>query len=399
MREIAITGIGAISAAGGNLEETLAGFEQGRANAGDVSLFPTTSRCPVFEVKSIDKKAQDHEMRTMSLALCAVREALLDAELDSSLADFRVGVCLGTTVASQLNDIDFYRKYRAQDTVSMHCVDRYLKGNLAEAVGRAIEARGPSVTVVNACSSGTDAIGVALSWLRSGVCDIALAGGADELNQVPFCGFGALGILADSTCTPFDRNRKGLNLGEGAGIVVLEAEEVSLRRGVKPTLFLSGYGAAADAYHLTAPRPDGSGLEASLRVAMSEAGIEPGDVCFVNAHGTATRENDRIEGSVLKRVFGTDVKFLSTKGFTGHTLGAAGGLEAVFAAAALREEWIPASAGFAHQDDEILLSPVVERTPIAGRAAVSTSLAFGGNNAAIVISRRWQHDEPGAEAS
>ena len=121
MREIAITGIGAISAAGGSLEETLAGFEQGRANAGDVSLFPTTSQCPVFEVKSIDKKAQDHEMRTMSLALCAVREALLDAELDSSLADFRVGVCLGTTVASQLNDIDFYRKYRAQDEVSMRC--------------------------------------------------------------------------------------------------------------------------------------------------------------------------------------------------------------------------------------------------------------------------------------
>ena len=136
----------------------------------------------------------------------------------------------------------------------------------------------------------------------------------------------------------------------------------------------------------------------TLRMAMSEAGIEPDDVCFVNAHGTATRENDRIEGSVLKRVFGRDVVFLSTKGFTGHTLGAAGGLEAVFSAAALREEWIPASAGFVHQDDEILLSPVTEKTPIAGCAAVSTSLAFGGNNAAIVISRRRKEDERRAEA-
>lgn len=398
MRKVAITGIGAISAAGGNLEETLNGFGRVGANAGEVSLFPTTSRCPVFEVKSIDSRAQDHEMRTMSLALCAVEEALLDAGLDSSLDGFRVGVCLGTTVASQLNDMNFYRKYRDNDVVSIGCVDRYLKGNLAEAVRRAIKVRGPSVTVVNACSSGTDAIGVALSWIRSGVCDIALAGGADELNQVPFSGFGALGILADSTCAPFDRNRKGLNLGEGAGIVVLEAEEVSRRRGRNPALFLSGYGAAADAYHLTAPRPDGSGLEASLRMAMSEAGIDPGDVCFVNAHGTATRENDRIEGSVLKRVFGGDVVFLSTKGLTGHTLGAAGGLEAAFAAAALREEWIPASAGFAQQDDEILLSPVREKTPIAGRAAVSTSLAFGGNNAAIVISRRRREDELGAEA-
>ena len=120
---------------------------------------------------------------------------------------------------------------------------------------------------------------------------------------------------------------------------------------------------------------------------MSEAKIQADDVCFVNAHGTATPDNDRIEGSVFRRVFGSDIKFLSSKGFTGHTLGAAGGLEAAFTAAALREGWIPGSAGFVHQDEEILLSPVKETTPIGGRFAVSTSLAFGGNNAAIVISR------------
>jgi 3-oxoacyl-(acyl-carrier-protein) synthase len=119
---------------------------------------------------------------------------------------------------------------------------------------------------------------------------------------------------------------------------------------------------------------------------MSEAGIDAGDVCFVNAHGTATSDNDRIEGSVFRRLFGSDVRFLSSKGFTGHTLGAAGGLEAAFTAAALRERWIPASAGFVHEDEEILLSPVREATPIEGRFAISTSLAFGGNNAAIVVS-------------
>jgi 3-oxoacyl-(acyl-carrier-protein) synthase len=268
----------------------------------------------------------------------------------------------------------------------MRSVDRYLKGNLAKAVARAIKARGPAVAVVNACSSGADAIGVALSWLRNSVCDIALAGGADELNHVPLCGFGALGILSDSICAPFDRDRKGLNLGEGAGILVLESEQTSRARGKESRIYLSGYGSAADAYHLTAPRPDGSGLEASLQRAMSEASIHPDQVCFVNAHGTATPDNDRVEAAVLNRVFGPEIKFLSTKGLTGHTLGAAGGLEAAFTAAALREGWIPASAGFVHRDDEIRLSPVTEKTPIDGRFAISTSLGFGGNNAALVIS-------------
>jgi 3-oxoacyl-(acyl-carrier-protein) synthase len=341
----------------------------------------------VFEVSDLRERAGGDEMRTIQLALCAVDEALGEAGLRSKLSAFRVGVCLGTTVASQLNDLEFYRSYRRSEPLAMPPLDRYLKGNLAQAVARAIGARGPAVTVVNACSSGADAIGVALSWLRNGVCDVAVAGGADELSRVPLCGFGALGILSDSICAPFDRDRKGLNLGEGAGILVLESERACLARGVEAVVRVSGYGSAADAYHLTAPRPDGSGLEASLRRAMAEAAIGPDDVCFVNAHGTATPDNDKIEGSVFARVFGSGVRFLSSKGFVGHTLGAAGGLEAAFTAAALREGWVPASAGFANQDEEIRLSPVTEKTPVEGRFAISTSLAFGGNNAAIVFSR------------
>jgi 3-oxoacyl-[acyl-carrier-protein] synthase II len=385
--DVTITGIGAISAAGADLEENLHTFEHGKPSAGAVSLFPTSLSYPVFEVSDIQMEARDGEKRTISLALCAVDEALRDAGLRSKLSRYRVGVCLGTTVASQLNEIAFYRRYRRSEPVSMRPVDRYLKGDLAEAVARAIGVRGPAITVVNACSSGADAIGVALSWLRNRVCDIAVAGGADELNQVPLCGFGALGILSDSICAPFDRDRKGLNLGEGAGVLVLESEEVSRERGKEPLLYLLGYGSSADAYHLTAPRPDGSGLEASLRWAMAEARIGPDDVCFVNAHGTATPENDKIEGAVFGRVFGKGVKFLSSKGFVGHTLGAAGGVEAAFTAAALREGWIPRSAGFVHRDEEILLCPVREKTPLTGSFAISTSLAFGGNNAAIVISR------------
>jgi len=143
----------------------------------------------------------------------------------------------------------------------------------------------------------------------------------------------------------------------------------------------------SDAYHLTAPSPDGVGLKASLHTALDEAGITPRDVSFVNAHGTGTHDNDLVEGKVLEEIFGADLKMLSTKGFTGHTLGAAGGLEAVFTALGLREGWIPASAGFMNRDEAIPIEPVREKTMIDGNFAISTSLAFGGNNAAIVIGR------------
>jgi 3-oxoacyl-(acyl-carrier-protein) synthase len=167
--------------------------------------------------------------------------------------------------------------------------------------------------------------------------------------------------------------------------VVLEKKSCADRRGRSSDLVLLGYGSSSDAYHLTAPSPEGAGLKTSLFAALAEASIEPKDVSFVNAHGTGTNDNDLVEGTALAAIFGRGLKMLSTKGFTGHTLGAAGGLEAVFTALGLREGWIPASAGFHNQDDAIPLAPVREKTSIQGRFAVSTSLAFGGNNAALVI--------------
>ena len=214
---------------------------------------------------------------------------------------------------------------------------------------------------------------------------MAIAGGADELSRIPVCGFGSLSVFSKEPCRPYDRDRQGLNLGEGAGVLILERESAARKRGARAGGFVAGYGAACDAYHLTAPRPDGGGLEAAVRASLNEAGVRPDDVCFVNAHGTATRDNDKVEGGVLARVFGAGVKVLSTKGFTGHTLGAAGALEAAFTVLALREGWIPASPGFENKDDEIPIGAVRERTSLGGRLAVSTSLAFGGNNAALVM--------------
>jgi len=384
---IAISGLGLISACGKNIAETLCAFTDEKRNAGKVSLFKTELDYPVFEVKDFSSLSCGL-MRTLGLTFYAVRAAIKDADLENDLNDFRIGVCLGTTVSSQLNDTDFYSEYRRKGSASMNSVDRFLKSNLAQAVAEEFKVRTNfCTTIVNACSSGTDAIGVGLSWLRNGYCDIVIAGGGDELNRVPFDGFGSLGVVSKSVCAPFDRNRSGLNLGEGAGIIILEKEEISRKRNKKPDLFLNGYGLASDAYHLTAPRPDGSGLEKALFFALGEAGLSPKDIAFVNAHGTATHDNDLVEGKVLSRVFGKEIKFLSTKGFTGHTLGAAGGLEAVFTALNLRQGWIPKSSGFLSLDEDIGIAPVAEKTLIKGKFAVSTSLAFGGNNSALVISR------------
>ncbi len=384
---VLISGLGVISAAGRDLSETLESFSTGRRNAGPVTLFETSLPYPVFEVRDLPEEFYPEHQRTAALALCAVNEALQDARLGEDLSALRVGVCMGTTVACQLNDLDFYTSYRESGAASMGPVDRYLKGNIAEFISQRYRLNGPALTVVNACSSGTDAIGIAMSWLKSGLCDIAVAGGADELNRVPLSGFGSLGIVSRDPCAPFDRDRKGLNLGEGAGVLVLEKADSAARRGISSGMRVLGYGSASDAYHLTAPKPDGAGLETSIEKALSDAGIAPDKIGFVNAHGTATHDNDAVEGKVLAKMFGPDIKILSTKGVTGHTLGAAGGIEAVFSAAALREGWIPASAGFENQDENIPIVPVRERTEIRGESALSTSLAFGGNNSALVFGR------------
>ena len=170
-------------------------------------------------------------------------------------------------------------------------------------------------------------------------------------------------------------------------MVVLESASLAQGREFVPQFEVAGFGAACDAHHLTAPHPEGRGLEAAIATALRQAGITPQQVAFINAHGTATLDNDRVEGNVIGRMFGAQTPFLSTKGYTGHTLGAAGGLEAVFTVLGLREGWIPANVGFANQPEDITVAPVRQRTSVHGQYAVSTSLAFGGNNAAVVIRR------------
>ncbi len=380
---VLITGLGAVSAAGAGVFATLESFRHPRREPAPVTLFESPLTLPVFEADGFSVPAELEKLRTHALALTAVHEALEQAGI-GSLEDLRVGVALGTTVASQLNDLEFYNSWRRDCSAPMAAADRFLSGNLAAFIAKELAADGPAVTVCNACSSGADAIGIALGWLKSGLCDIAIAGGADELNRVPLCGFNALGVASAEPCRPFDKNRSGLNLGEGAGVLVLETEAFASARGAKLNLELAGCGSAVDAYHLTAPHPGGRGLRRAIFQALEMAGVAKEEIAFINAHGTSTRENDRIEGATLKDLFG-DTPVLSTKGYTGHTLGAAGGLEAVFTALGLSKGWIPASAGFQTLDEEVGFFPTLGKTDISGSYALSTSLAFGGSNAALVI--------------
>ncbi len=387
--KVAISGMGIICSAGKTVPEVLASIEAGRRLAGPVSLFRTDISSPVFQVSNfIPRKGTENETRTTSLAFCAVAEALNDAGLSSDdLSGLRIGVCIGTTVDCQFTYTDFYRTYRKTGKASMAEIARYFSGNVSKRIKDILGISGPALTIVNACSSGADAIGAGLSWIRGGVCDIVIAGGADELDPVPMSGFSSLGVLSESLCAPFDRERDGLNLGEGAGILVLESGTCAAARERPPRLYLSGYGSANDAYHLTAPHPDGLGLEKAVTEALYDTGISSDDISFVNSHGTGTVDNDRTEAVVLARIFGKKLTFLSTKGYTGHTLGAAGGMDAVLTSMALLEGKIPASAGFKNNDPKIPVDPVRSETAIHGSFALSTSLAFGGNNAAIIIER------------
>lgn len=383
--KISVSGLGLVSAAGNNEKETLESFLAGQRNAGPVSLFTSEIKAPVFEVRNFSEKYFPSRLRTLNLCLTAVEAALENAGLKNKFQGKRIGVAMGTTVGSILNDFEFYREYREKGKAPMDAVNCYLQGNLASAVHSFLKTNGPSITVVNACASGADAIGIAMSWMKAGLCDIALVGGSDEMSRIPLCGFHSLGILNETLSSPFDKNRKGLNLGEGAGVLVLENESSLMERGAKARAVIRGYGTANDAHHLTSPDPQGAGLEKAVMRALEEAKLQPSDITFINAHGTGTLDNDFVEAHVLNKLFGSRVKFLSTKGYTGHTLGAAGGLEAGFSILALENGWIPASAGFNNQDEQIPITPVTEVTSIAGRFALSTSLGFGGCNAALVI--------------
>ncbi|WP_027368682.1 beta-ketoacyl-[acyl-carrier-protein] synthase family protein [Desulfocurvibacter africanus] len=391
-RGVAVAGLGCLCAAGLSVDECVRALFRGERDPRPPARLSTNlpTRNPVFELPesfiAVEPLARREDTTlTAAMAVATAREALTMAGLTpAALSGLRVGALVGTTVGSAMNNEEFYREYRTGGRPSMKPITRFLHSNPASVLAREFDLRGPVQTVVNACSSGTDAVGLAAEWIAAGLCDAVLAGGSDELCRVTYLGFNSLMIFDSEPCKPFDANRKGLNLGEGAAMLLLLSDAAAVKLGCKPRFRVLGYGSACDAYHPTAPKPDGAGLRAALSDALRTSNLAPSDIAFVNAHGTGTPDNDRVESLVLPEAL-PGVPYLSTKGMTGHTLGAAGAIEAVFTAACLELGKIPASLGLTQVDPSFPSSPVTERTQIKGKAGLSQSLAFGGNNSAVVI--------------
>jgi len=385
---VAVAGIGCICSAGLVLKECMNFLYKGKRNPAPPVHFPTKLTFPVFEVLEDFFPSTLFEnknvLRTCKLALTATLEAISDAGFDhKTLKTKRVGACIGTNIGCSMYDESFSND---GNTSFITPVNRFFFSNPTSSIASEFKITGPLQTVVNACSSGSDALGLAASWIRSGICDIVIAGGADEMYQITYTGFKSLLINDDSPCKPFDVNRKGLNLGEGAAVFILVSKEIEKEMKKKPRAYILGYGAATDAFHHTKTRPDGKGLELAIEEAMESSGTTPSDIAFINAHGTGTLDNDLVESRVFYEML-PGVPFFSTKGYTGHTLGAAGAIEAAFTIACLEKDKIPASAGFTTPDPEMPPAcPVQQNVTINGNTALSETLAFGGNNSVLILS-------------
>jgi 3-oxoacyl-[acyl-carrier-protein] synthase II len=399
--EVAVTGVGLVTPAGIGAAATWDRVYAGDSTAATDPVLagnPVDISCRVpdfVEVGVLTRRKARRLDRFVQFAIIAAEEALLDAKLCPTRWDgARVGVVVGTadggpgTVEAQFQVMRDSSPGRVSPLLLPMQLPNMLAGNLSMELG----AQGPSFVVTTACASGATAIGLARDLLLLDRCDIVVTGGSEAMiTPLVMAGFAQMGALSKrlddpkSASRPFDADRDGFVAGEGAGILVLERPEHARARGAHIRAMVSGYGASADAHHITAPDPTGRGFEAAVRAALAEAGIGPEDIGHVNAHGTSTPLNDLTEARVLRRVLGTGPEVTSTKGVTGHMLGAAGAVEAILTVLALEKGQIPPTANLTRLDPEVELN--VAAAPVQRRIelALSTSLGFGGQNAALVL--------------
>lgn len=385
MREVAITGLGIISALGSGVPAHLAAMRTGRTGLRALTLF-ASGELPALPVGEVDASlvSRFRGPRSIRLALHAARQALAGRKLDGTGL-----LAIGTTTGGIFESEQHFLKHRG----AVVSEDRALLlhhpvGTVSDAVGRALGISSEHHTFSTACSSSANAIGFgALAIAHGG--GWALVGGVDSLSRLTYSGFHALRLLSELPCQPFDVERRGLSLGEGAAFLLLEDADAARRRRTPILGFVAGWGCASDAYHPTAPHPRGDGAVAAMESALAYAGLPATAIDYVNAHGTATSANDRTEALALERVFGERCPVTSsTKGLTGHTLGAAGAIEAILSVIALSNDFAPATAGLEKPDPDIHIHHV-PRGGLGGPLSVvlSNSFGFGGNNAALLFSK------------
>lgn len=347
--------------------------------------FPTLCGVVPGELDPPPAGLERFDTRQARLALEALAQvrAALEARIRRYGAE-RVAIVLGSSNAgldtTERSFARYARTGQVPPATSLH--ERYAFSAVLELLATATGARGPMLFVSTACSSSGKALASAARLIRAGLCDAALSGGVDALCEMTVRGFRSLGVLSERACRPWSAARDGINIGEGAAFFVLEREDES----AGPALALLGCGEGADAHHMTAPHPQGEGAERVMREALAQAGLAPGAIDLVNAHGTATPQGDASEALAIARVLG-GVPVVSTKGYTGHALGAAGAIEAALSALSLEHGVTPASAGAAPVDPALPIRVVREPARSALRAVLSNSFAFGGSNVSLVLGR------------
>lgn len=389
MKPIPIAGYTALSAIGTTVEELEESLFTGRSGLSmETSVLPPVE-CPVGEVQHpvppLPESVKAFESRcSRLLAVCLTQLTDTVAVLTERFGAGRVGVVMGTSASG---NTDLEAAFMQDGATGFDYHHKQSFGTLAEMARHLTGVRGPAYSVSTACSSGANAVISSANLIGAGVCDAVIVGSSDALCLTTYQGFRSLQVMDDRPCRPFDVGRQGLNLGEGAAVLLLSRERLDPSDG-DGGLFLAGTGASSEAYHMTAPDPEGMGATKAMNAALSGAGIEPDDLGYLNLHGTGTPLNDVAESKAVERIFGTGLPCSSTKGYTGHLLGSAAGVEAVIALAALRSGRLPRNINLERMDPDVAIRILAEDEEAPGlRYVLSNSFAFGGNDTSLVFGR------------
>lgn len=395
-----ITGIGIVSSIGIGKDAYWDALSRGICGIGEITLFDTSSfkGRPGAEVKgfSPDRYLDRRETRRLSrcdmLGVTALMEALKDSGLDlDSIDRTRLAVVLGSGSAGLLSGEEFKRQLFNNKRPNPTLLVSFSSSALTDYIALKTGAQGFRSTISTACSSSSTAIGIAGEIIRKGIADFVITGGSESLAETTFSGFNSLRAVDEVPCRPFDRDRKGISLGEGAAIFVVERYDRAKQRGRRPYAEIAGYGLSCDAYHVTAPSSDGKGIAHAINLAVKNSGIDMACIGYINAHGTGTPANDVAETNAFKLAFGQsayNIPISSTKSMIGHCLGAAGASEAAAAILPFVRGIIPPTINHKNPDPECDLDYVPEPRQAEGiYVVISTSVAFGGNNTALILRR------------
>ena len=398
MSKIYVTGLGIISAIGNNVAETLDSFKHQRSGIGELNNIRTRHKdiVPVGEVKLTNEEliisaglsADTKTSRTSLLGVIAAKEAVKSAGI-KNIKEFRTGIISATSVGGMGMTEDLWMDYLNPEKSGdwLKYIEAHECGDSTEFIADQLGIKDYLSTISTACSSSANSIMFGARLIKHGILDRVIVGGTDSLSRFTINGFMTLMILDKEQCKPFDAERKGLNLGEGAGFIVIESEKAA--KGKEIICELSGYGNSNDAYHQTASSPDGAGAYLAMEKAFNVSGLKPNDIDYINAHGTGTQINDLSEGTAIDRMFNKKVPFISsTKAFTGHTLGACGGIEAVFSALAIKYNMVYPNLNYVHPMTELSFVPAkIMVTDKKIDHVLSNSFGFGGNTSALIFSR------------